>query len=123
MPSPIATPAGGSVAGTVCRATSASRDRAGSRISNSSAAGPTTSPSTAPASMEASCFGSPRRISRASLRTASSKRAMIESETIEVSSTTTTSCGKLIAAMVPETIGAAGAAAEQPVQGRRPRLE
>ena len=51
------------------------------------------SPSTAPASIEASCPGSPTRISRASRRTASTSRAISESDTIEVSSTITTSCG------------------------------
>ena len=123
MPSPIATPAGGSVAGTVCRATSARRERAGSRMRSASAAGPTRSPSTAPASTEASCFGSPTRISRASRRTASSRRAVIESDTIEVSSTIDDVVRQLVAAIVPEAVGAAGAPAEQPVEGRRPRLE
>ena len=54
---------------------------------------PTMSPSTAPASIEVSCPGSPTRISRASGRTASTSRAISDSETIEVSSTITTSCG------------------------------
>ena len=56
--------------------------------------GPTTSASTAPASTETSCSGSPTRTSRASGRTASTNRAMSESETIDASSITTTSCGK-----------------------------
>ena len=56
-----------------------------------SAAGPTMSPSTAPASIEVSWPGSPTRISRASRRTASVSRAISDSETIEVSSTITTS--------------------------------
>ena len=51
------------------------------------------SPSTAPASIEASWPGSPTRISRASGCTASASRAISDSETIEVSSTITTSCG------------------------------
>ena len=49
------------------------------------------SPSTAPASTDASCSGSPTRIRRASVRTASTNRAISDSETIDVSSTTTTS--------------------------------
>ena len=57
------------------------------------APGPTMSPSTAPASIEVSCPGSPTRTSRASGRTASTSRAISDSETIEVSSTITTSCG------------------------------
>ena len=56
-----------------------------------SAAGPTMSPSTAPASIEVSWPGSPTRMSRASRRTASVSRAISESETIDVSSTITTS--------------------------------
>ena len=58
-----------------------------------SSAGPTMSPRTAPASIEVSCPGSPTRMSRACGRTASSNRAIWESETIEVSSTITTSWG------------------------------
>ena len=57
------------------------------------AAGPTMSPRTAPASTEASCSGSPTRIRRASGRTASTSRAISDSDTIDVSSTTTTSWG------------------------------
>ena len=57
----------------------------------------TRSASTAPASTEASWSGSPTRTSRASGRTASSSRAIIVSETIEVSSTTITSCGSRLA--------------------------
>ncbi len=60
----------------------------------SRAAGPTMSPRTAPASTDASCSGSPTRITRASSRTASSRRAIMESETMDVSSTTTTSWGR-----------------------------
>ena len=59
-----------------------------------SAAGPTMSPSTAPASIEVSWPGSPTRISLASRRTASVSRAIRESDTIEVSSTITTSNGR-----------------------------
>ena len=55
---------------------------------------PTMSPSTTPASIEVSCPGSPTRISRASGRTASTSRAISDSDTIEVSSTITTSCGR-----------------------------
>src|SRR4051812_370890 len=55
------------------------------------------SPSTAPASIEVSCPGSPTSTSRASPRTASITRAISDSETIEVSSTITTSCGSLLA--------------------------
>jgi len=47
----------------------------------------------APASMEASCSGSPTSTSRASGRNASSSLANIVSDTIDASSTTTTSCG------------------------------
>ena len=65
--------------------------RAAAPMRNAVPAGPTTSPRTAPASTEASCSGSPTRMSRASGRTASSSRAIKESATIDVSSTTTTS--------------------------------
>ena len=51
----------------------------------------TMSPSTTPASIDASCPGSPTRIRRASGRTASTSRAISDSDTIEVSSTITTS--------------------------------
>ena len=51
------------------------------------------SPSTAPASTDASWSGSPTSTSRACGRTASSRRAIIVSDTIDVSSTTTTSNG------------------------------
>ena len=51
----------------------------------------TRSASTAPASTEASWSGSPTSTSRASGRIASSRRAIIVSDTIDVSSTTTTS--------------------------------
>ena len=53
----------------------------------------TRSASTAPASTEASWSGSPTSTSRVSGRTASRSRAIIVSDTIEVSSTTTTSWG------------------------------
>ena len=49
--------------------------------------------STAPASTELSWSGSPTSTSRASGRVASSSRAIIVSDTIEASSTTTRSCG------------------------------
>jgi hypothetical protein len=57
----------------------------------SPAAGPTMSPRTAPASTEASWSGSPTRIRRASAPTASTRLAIIEVDTIDVSSTITTS--------------------------------
>ena len=78
---------------TVCPVTSRQAFRASASMQRPCGAGPTMSPSTAPASTEASCSGSPTRISRASGRTASTSRAMSESDTIEVSSTTTTSWG------------------------------
>ena len=53
----------------------------------------TRSPSTAPASMDASWSGSPTRTSRARGRSASTSRDIIVSETIDASSTTTTSKG------------------------------
>ena len=92
MPSPTAA-AGSAAPGTASPVARASSARAGARIRGPSAAGPTMSPRTAPASIDVSCPGSPTRISRASGRTASTSRPIIESETIEVSSTTTTSCG------------------------------
>ena len=83
-----------SPAGTGSPVTSASSWPAGDSMAGPSAAGPTMSPRTAPASTEASCSGSPTRSSRASLRTASNSRAINDSETMEVSSTTTTSWGR-----------------------------
>ena len=53
----------------------------------------TRSANTAPASTDANWSGSPTRINRASGRTASNSRAIIVSDTIDVSSTTITSCG------------------------------
>ena len=95
MPSPIAAAGGGGgifvVDGTPGRRFQGGAG--GGRIMRRSAAGPTMSPSTAPASTEASCCGSPTRMRRASGRTASASFAICDSETIEVSSTTTTSCG------------------------------
>ncbi len=58
------------------------------------ASGPTRSPRTVPASTLASWWGSPTSTRWASGRSASSSRAIIGSETIEVSSTTTRSCGR-----------------------------
>ena len=93
MPSPIgAGPA--TLGGIGCAVTAASSFRADWLMQMPREAGPTMSPSTAPASTEASCSGSPTRIRRASGRTASTRRAMSDSETIEVSSTTTTSWGR-----------------------------
>ena len=88
---------GGSVAGTGAPVAAARAARAAGRIRSPRVAGPTMSPSTAPASIEVSCPGSPTRISRASGRTASTSRAISDSETIDVSSTTTTSCGSRLA--------------------------
>ena len=89
MPSPTAEVAGSpSTAEPVARAR---ESRVVALIWGRSAAGPTMSPSTAPASIEVSWPGSPTRISLASRRTASVRRAIRESETIEVSSTITTS--------------------------------
>ena len=51
------------------------------------------SASTAPASTEESWSGSPTSTRRALGRTASSSRAIIVSDTIDISSTITTSCG------------------------------
>ena len=80
------------------------------------------SPSTAPASIDASWPGSPTSTSRASERSASISRAISDSDTIEVSSTITTSCGKPLFAVVAEAAAAAGPVAEQPVdRGRRQR--
>ena len=62
-------------------------------LSGMDASPSTRSASTAPASTEASWSASPTRTSRDSGRTASSRRAIIVSDTIEVSSTTITSCG------------------------------
>ncbi|SKT61882.1 Uncharacterised protein [Mycobacteroides abscessus subsp. abscessus] len=53
----------------------------------------TRSASTAPASTEASWSGSPTNSSRVWGRTASNSRAIMVSDTIDVSSTTITSCG------------------------------
>ena len=119
MPSPIATPAGGSAARPSCRVDLGEAARAAALMRGPSAAGPTMSPSTAPASTEASWPGSPTRISRASRRTASVSRAISESDTIEVSSTITTSCGRWFAAVVAEAAVVAGPPAEQPVERRR----
>ncbi len=80
-------------------------------------AGPTMSPSTAPASTEASCSGSPTRIRRASGRTASTRRAMSESDTIEVSSTTTTSKGSRFRRLWRKRRPVARVEAEEAVQG------
>ena len=99
MPSPIATSVDGEavrpLVGGGLRPPSTRRLRQRSLTAalmrGASAAGPTMSPSTAPASIEVSWPGSPTRISRASRRTASVRRAMSDSETIEVSSTITTS--------------------------------
>ena len=82
----------------------------------------TRSPSTAPASIEASWSGSPTRTSRASGRTASSSRAISGSETIDVSSTMTTSWGSGFDRSCRNRPCASGAPAEQSVQRRGDRL-
>ena len=79
---------------------------------------PTRSASTAPASTEASWSGSPTSTSRASGRTASSSRAISVSETIEVSSTTTTSYGSRLVRSCRNRAAAVGPPAEQPVERR-----
>ena len=89
MPSPTGTSA--ALTPTVEPVASSTAARATALMRGPSAAGPTMSPSTAPASIEVSWPGSPTRISRASRRTASVSLAISESETIEVSSTITTS--------------------------------
>ena len=94
MPSPIVVPGGGSPAGTSSQVTSASRLRTRSPMRSWPLARPTMSPRTAPASTDVSCPGLPTRISRASGRMASRSRPMSESETIDVSSTITTSWGR-----------------------------
>ena len=68
------------------------------------------SPSTAPASIDVSCPGSPTRMSRASGRTASTSRAISESETIDVSSTIDDVVREPVAAVVAEAAVAARAA-------------
>ena len=78
----------------------------------------TRSPSTAPASTEASWSGSPTRTRRASGRTASSRRAIIGSDTIDDSSTTTTSWGSGLARSCLNRPLLPGMPAEQSVQGR-----
>ena len=91
MPSPTGTSAGGAVPSTAVPVASSTAARTLALMRGPSAAGPTMSPSTAPASIEVSWPGSPTRISLASRRTASVRRAISDSETIEVSSTITTS--------------------------------
>ena len=96
MPSPMAatvSPRPPAPPGTACPVTSANSARAASLMHNRRAAGPTMSPNTAPASTEANCSGSPTRMRRASGRTASTRRAIRDRGTIDVSSTTTTSWG------------------------------
>ena len=83
--------AGARVPSTAEPVASSTAARTAALMRGASAAGPTMSPSTAPASIEVSWPGSPTRISRASRRTASVRRAISESDTIEVSSTITTS--------------------------------
>ena len=77
----------------------------GEVVGTPSSGGPATAPSalvmsasTAPASTEDSWSGSPTSSSRASERTASSSRAIKVSETIDISSTTTTSYGSRLSA-------------------------
>ena len=91
MPSPTATSDAGATPSTGEPVASSTAVRTLGLMRGPVAAGPTMSPSTAPASIEVSWPGSPTRISRASRRTASVSRAISESETIDVSSTITTS--------------------------------
>ena len=79
----------------------------------------TRSPSTAPASTDASWSGSPTSTSRVDGRSASSSRAIIVSDTIELSSTTTTSYRQPVGAVVAEPAARLGPPAQQPVQRRR----
>ena len=76
------------------------------------------SPSTAPASIEASCPGSPTRTSRASERSASVSRVISDSDTIEVSSTITTSWGRRWLRSWRKRLSDSRPASEQTVQGR-----
>ena len=93
IPSPIVTPGAGSAASTATPHAASSERRACAPITIRSAAGPTMSPSTAPASIEASWAGSPTSTSRACGLSASSSLAISDSDTIDVSSTITTSWG------------------------------
>ena len=93
MPSPTGTSPAGALPSTVDPVASSTAALTATLMRGCSAAGPTMSPSTAPASIEVSWPGSPTRISRASGRTASTSRAISDSDTIDVSSTITTSCG------------------------------
>ena len=79
----------------------------------------TRSASTAPASTDANWSGSPTRINRASGRTASSSRAIIVNDTIDVSSTTITSCGSRLPRLWRNLADVSGRLPEQPVQRRR----
>ena len=89
--SPAEAPAGGAAGSPARRRL---RSTSGTVASHRRGSQPSTrSRSTAPASTEASWSASPTSTSRAPARTASSSRAIIVSDTIEVSSTTTTSCG------------------------------
>ena len=81
------------------------------------------SPRTAPASTEASWSGSPTRTSCASGRIASSRRDIRVSDTIEVSSTTTTSYGRWLSRLKRKPAVRVGSPAEEAVQGRRRRRD
>jgi hypothetical protein len=94
----------------------------GQRSSGRLPAGPHRSPKAAPASTEASWSRSPSSTSRASGRIASTSLAISGSETIEASSTMTTSCGSGRPPRVTEPAARVPAGAEQPVQGRRRRV-
>ena len=85
-----------------------------------SAAGPTMSPSTAPG-LDRRQLARDRRRGSAARRDAPPRRsrAISDSDTIEVSSTITTSCGRRLPRSCAEPAVAAGAPAEQPVQRRR----
>ena len=77
------------------------------------------SPSTAPASIEASCPGSPTRISRASGRTASTSRAIMRQRHHRGLVDDHHVVRQPVAAVVAEAAVRVGPPAEQPVQRRR----
>ena len=122
MPSPIGVSVGGSVAGIAWPVASASARRAGARMSRPRVAGPTRSPSTAPASTDDSCSGSPTRISRPSGRTASTRRAMSDSDTIERLVDDDHVVGEPVEPVVAEP-GVIRAPAQQTVQRLAPEAE
>ena len=76
------------------------------------------SPSTAPASTEASCSGSPRKIRRPSNRTASTRRAINHSDSMERLVDDHHVVGEGVAAVMAEPTGVVGPGTQQPVHGR-----